>query len=146
MTESLFAFGWSPLSWYINREVLAISDDFNLSIDAGNISGNTYTGMLTENIQSISLWMPPQDFFFNTRVVWPTKPYDSLNAGTAMRYASGRVFVMFGKIRNAQKHVKEYELCMCQDKMCFLLYQLVGTCRMRPAVRHARLPVSWPTV
>ena len=45
----------------LTRELCTHSNDFGLSIDAGQISGNTYSAMISENITGKSLWAAPQD-------------------------------------------------------------------------------------
>ena len=43
------------------REVCSHSNDYSLSIDAGQVSGDTYSKMITENKTQKSFWGPPKD-------------------------------------------------------------------------------------
>jgi hypothetical protein len=43
------------------RELISGSIDFNVSIDACRIDGDTYTAMVAENVSQLSLWAPPQE-------------------------------------------------------------------------------------
>ena len=44
-----------------SRELVSASSEYNISIDAGRMDGDTYTAMVSEGVSQLCFWAPPQE-------------------------------------------------------------------------------------